>query len=193
MSQVIEALERDHAHIEKVLVLLESEILAIEVGKTPDYPLLQDIMCYMTQYPDRFHHPKEDLVFAQILKREPGAHADVEALLEEHISIGLAGQNFDRMLRTSNIDSVTVREGLGLAGSAYIRSLREHMRKEETKLFALAKAVFTKEDWQSIDEAVDAIEDPLFGTVIAKGYKRLYGLITDGQVEDIESAYADSK
>ena len=81
MPQVIEALERDHANIEKVLVLLESEILAIEVGKTPDYPLLQDIMCYMTQYPDRFHHPKEDLVFAQLLKREPGAHADIDALL----------------------------------------------------------------------------------------------------------------
>ena len=193
MPQVIEALERDHANIEKVLVLLESEILAIEVGKTPDYPLLQDIMCYMTQYPDRFHHPKEDLVFGQLLKREPGAHADIDALLEEHVFIGLAGRNFDRMLRTSNIDSVIVREGLGITGSAYIRSLREHMRKEERKLFALAKAVFTKEDWQSIDEAVDAIDDPLFGTVIANGYKRLYGLITDAQMEDLKSANTDSK
>jgi len=193
MPQVIEALERDHANIEKVLVLLESEILAIEVGKTPDYQLLQDIMCYMTQYPDRCHHPKEDLVFAQLLKREPGAHADVEALLEEHFYIGLAGRNFDRTLRTSNIDSVTVRQGLGIAGSAYIRSLREHMWKEEKKLFELAEAVFTNEDWQAIDEAVDVIEDPLFGTVIAKGYKRLYGLITDGQVEDLKSANTDSK
>jgi len=193
MSQVIEALERDHANIARLLELLESEILAIGVGKTPDYPLLQDIMCYMTQYPDRFHHPKEDLVFAQILKREPGAHADVDALLQEHISIGLAGQNFDRTLRTSNIDSVKVRQGLGIAGAAYIRSLREHMRKEEKKLFELAKAVFSNEDWQAIDEAIDAIEDPLFGTVIAKRYKRLYGLITDSQVEDLRSANTDSK
>jgi hemerythrin-like domain-containing protein len=113
--------------------------------------------------------------------------------LEEHIFIGLAGQNFDRMLCTSNIDSVTVREGLGLAGSAYIRALREHMLKEERILFALTEAVFTEEDWQSIDEAIDAIEDPVFGTVIAKGYKRLYGLITDGQVEDLKSANTDSK
>jgi hemerythrin-like domain-containing protein len=180
MSQAIAALERDHANIEKVLKLLESEILAIEVGKTPDYQLLQDIMCYMTQYPDRFHHPKEELLFAQILKHEPGAHADVKALSEEHFYIGLAGRSFDRMLRTSDVDSVNVREGLRVAGSAYIRSLREHMRKEEKKLFELAKAVFTNEDWQTIDEAVVAIEDPLFGTVIAKGYERLYRLITDG-------------
>jgi len=71
MSNVIAALDSDHANIAKLLELIESEILAIEVGKTPDYPLLQDIMRYMTHYPDRYHHPKEDLIFAQLLKREP--------------------------------------------------------------------------------------------------------------------------
>ena len=180
MSQVIAALERDHANIAKLLEILESEILAIEVGKTPDYPLLQDIMRYMTQYPDRFHHPKEDLIFAQLLKREPGVRDDVEDLLEEHISIALAGQEFDRLLHTSAVDSVEVREQLGASGFAYIRALREHMLKEERKLFALAKVIFTKEDWQVIDEEVDAFEDPLFGAMIADEYQRLYRLITEG-------------
>ena len=180
MSDVIAALDRDHANMAKLLELLESEILAIEVGKTPDYPLLQDIMRYMTHYPDRFHHPKEDLIFAQVLKREPGARADVEDLLEEHISIGLAGQEFDRLLRTPAADSVKVREQLGTSGFAYIRALREHMLKEERKLFALAMEVLTKEDWQLIDEEVDAVEDPVFGAMIADEYQRLYRLITDG-------------
>ncbi len=179
MSNVIAALDRDHANIAKLLELLESEILAIEVGKTPDYSLLQDIMRYMTHYPDRFHHPKEDLIFVQLLKREPGARDDVDDLLEEHISIGLAGQEFDRSLRKSTIDSVNVREELGTAGFAYIRAMREHMLKEERKLFALAKIVLTKEDWQVIDEEVDATEDPLFGAVVADEYQRLYRLITD--------------
>ncbi len=60
-------------------------------------------------------------------------------------------------------------------------------------LFALATEVFSEEEWQAIDEAVDAIEDPLFGTDVAKGYERLYRLITDGQVEDLKSANTDSK
>ncbi len=179
MSDVIAALNRDHANIAKLLELLESEILAIEVGKTPDYPLLQDIMRYMTQYPDRFHHPKEDLIFAQLLKREPGARADVEDLLEEHVSISLAGQEFNKLLRKSAVDSVDAREQLGTSGFAYIRALREHMLKEETKLFALAKVIFTKEDWQVIDEEVDAIEDPLFGEIVSDAYQRLCWLIID--------------
>lgn len=179
MSDVIAALNRDHANVAKLLDLLESEILAIGVGKTPDYPLLHGIMRYMTEYPDQFHHPKEELIFAKLLKREPGARADVDDLLEEHISIGLAGQKFDKFLRTSVDDSVEVREQLGTSGVAYIRTLREHMVKEEKKLFALAKIVLTKEDWQVIDKEADAIEDPLFGAVIADKYQRLYRLITD--------------
>ncbi len=191
MSDVIAALHRDHANIAKLLDLLESEILAIEVGKTPDYPLMQDIMRYMTQYPDRFHHPKEDLIFAQVLKREPGARADVEDLLQEQISIGLAGQEFDRLFRKSDVDSIAVREQLGTAGFAYIRTLREHMLKEETKLFALAKVVFTKEDWQLIDEEVDAIEDSLFGEMIADDYQRLYRLIVDQTESDVVTGSID--
>jgi len=179
MSNVIAALDRDHANIAKLLELLESEMLAIEVGKTPDYSLLQDIMRYMIHYPDRFHHPKEDLIFIQLLKRNPGARDDVEDLLEEHVSIGLAGQEFDRILRTSGIDSVKVREQLEAAGFAYIRALREHMLKEEKKLFPLAMEVLTKEDWQVIDEEVDAVEDPLFEAQIADEYQRLFKLIID--------------
>ncbi len=136
-------------------------------------------MYYMVQYPDRFHHPKEDLIFTQLLKRYPEARADVNDLLQEHIAIGLAGQSFDKLLRISHIDSVEVREQLAAAGFAYIWVLREHMLKEEKKMFPLAMEVLTKEDWKVIDEEIDAIEDPLFGEMIAEDYQRLYQFIVD--------------
>jgi len=138
MSDVIAALMLDHANIAKILELLESEILAIEVGKTPDYPLLQDIMCYMNQYPDRIHHPREELVLEKLVARDPTARTAVEDALDQHISIGLAGREFDRLLRTSDVDSVHVREGIGAAGFAYIRALRQHMLLEDKTLFPMA-------------------------------------------------------
>ena len=177
MSQVIAALELDHANIAKLLEILESEILAIEVGKTPDYPLMQDIMRYMAQYSDRFHHPKEDLIFAQLLKRNPGVRADVEDLIKEHVVIGLAGQEFAGLLRSSGVDSVALREQIGTSGFDYIRALREHMIREERELFPLAMEVLTQKEWQVIDEAVNAIDDPLFDEMTADDYQRLYRLI----------------
>ena len=179
MSQVISALNRDHVNMTKLLELIESEILAIEVGKTPDYPLMQDIMRYMAQYSDRFHHPKEDLIFAQLLKRDPEVRADVEEIIEEHVSIGLAGQEFSGLLGASGIDSVDIREQLGIAGFAYIRALRKHMSREERKLFPLAQEVLTEKEWRVIDDAVNAIDDPLFDEMTADDYQRLYRLITN--------------
>ncbi len=184
MSQVIAALNRDHANVAKLLDLLESEILAIEVGKTPDYPLLRNIMQYTTHYPDRFHHPIEDLIFAQLVRREPEVRVDVETQMDEHVSLGLAGREFERLLRKTDVDSVNVREGLAVTGLAYIRALREHMLIEEGILFPIAMEVLTEEDWKFINEGVAAIQDPLFDTTISNEYERLYSLITDRIASD---------
>jgi hemerythrin-like domain-containing protein len=102
----------------------------------------------------------------------------VDAALQDHISIGRAGQAFDKLLQLSDIDSVDAREELGAAGFTYIQALRKHMATQEKKLFPLAMAVLTRKDWQFIDDQVDAIEDPLFGEVLADDFQRLYGLIT---------------
>jgi len=54
------------------------------------------------------------------------------------------------------------------------------MLREERKLFPLAMAVLTEKEWQVIDAAVNAIDDPLFDEMTADDYQRLYRLITDG-------------
>ena len=184
IPDVIAALDRDHANIAKLLELLESEILAIEVGKTPDYSLLQDIMRYLNEYPDQFHHPLENLIFAQLERRDPKTRDAVGILVAEHINISVAGQNFNILLRTSNVDSVRVRARLRIAGFAYIRALREHMAEEERKMFPLAMEVLTKEDWQLVEKKANAITDPLFGDVIAEDYQELYKLIIERTESD---------
>jgi hemerythrin-like domain-containing protein len=178
MSRTITALKRDHANIAKLLEILETEILAIKVGKTPDHSLMQDIMRYMAQYSDRFHHPKEDLIFARLLKHDTGVRAEAEALIEEHIVIRQAGQEFAGLLRASAVDSIESREQLAATGLDYVRILREHMSREEGKLFPIASVVLTKKEWQFIDAATDAINDPLFDDMNADDYQRLYRLIT---------------
>ena len=177
IPNVIAVLDRDHANISKLLDILESEILGIEVGKTPDFPLLQDIMRYLSQHSDRFHHPKEDLIFAQLLKHDSEVRADVEALIEEHVLIGLAGQEFASLLRASGVDSVNVRERLGTCGTDYICAQRDHMFKEESKLFPLAAQLLTRKEWHLIDEAISNIDDPLFDEMTADDYQRLYRLL----------------
>ena len=179
MSEAIAALKRDHANIAKLLEILEIEILAIEVGKTPDYLLMREIMRYMAEHSDRFHHPKEDLIFAQLLKRDSSVRGEVEELIQEHVFIRLAGQEFIGSLQSSGADSVDAREQLGKFGSYYIRLLREHMRKEEKELFPLAEELLTGQEWRMIDGAINTIDDPLFDEMTSDDYQRLYRMITE--------------
>ena len=179
MSQTIAALKRDHANIAKLLKILESEILAIEVGKTPDYPLMREIMRYMAEHSDRFHHPKEDLIFAQLLKRDADVRADAEELIQEHVVIRLASLEFIGLICSTGADSVNAREQIGKSGSHYIGALREHMFREEKKLFPLAAELLTRDEWKMIESAAITIDDPLFDEMTANDYRRLFHLITD--------------
>jgi len=157
MSDVIADLELDHARISKLLNDLESEILAIEVGKTPDHHMMQAIMRYVATCLDRFHHPTEDLIFAQLMICDPGVCTDIEALLEEHVRISLFGSEFSGLLRAFDDLSVAPRQRLGSSGSRYIRTLREHMSREEERWFPLARQLLSDGQWQVIDETVRRI------------------------------------
>ena len=84
MSNVIPALRTDHKNFSRLLDLLEGQLdESAEVEGKADYALMQDIMLYMTRYPDRFHHPKEDLVFTRLVERNANARGIVEELMEQ--------------------------------------------------------------------------------------------------------------
>lgn len=161
-----------------LLDVLESEALAIGVGKFPNYELMSDIFRYMIHYPDSFHHPKEDLVFVRLLKRDPASHAVVGNLLKQHEAIAKAGREFVQVMHDTSCDSVSRRETVQKAGLSYANGLREHMRTEEAEVFPMVKLLLLPEDWTAIDEEIAIIEDPLFGKSIADEYRRLAAMIT---------------
>ena len=65
-AKVLAELREDHKNMALMLNLLERESNRIYEGEEPDYELLQDIMHYMTVYPDAVHHPKEDRLYAEL-------------------------------------------------------------------------------------------------------------------------------
>jgi hemerythrin-like domain-containing protein len=58
-------LREDHRNMAVVLDLLDEIVAIMGNGDDPDFELLDEIMRYMTVYPDAVHHPKEDVVYQQ--------------------------------------------------------------------------------------------------------------------------------
>ena len=64
--QLLSELREDHRNMALVLNVLESTIETASTGEDPDFELIDEIMRYMTVYPDAVHHPKEDIIYAEL-------------------------------------------------------------------------------------------------------------------------------
>ena len=81
---IIERLSQEHRNIEKLLAILERELEVFDRGDRPDYEVIRAVISYFEVYPEVYHHPQEDMVFAKLRTRDPVAAAKVGDLAREH-------------------------------------------------------------------------------------------------------------
>ena len=60
------ALRAEHRHIASVMELMTGQLDAIERGELVDTHVLYETMHYMVTWPDKFHHPREDLIYGRV-------------------------------------------------------------------------------------------------------------------------------
>ena len=62
----MKALRAEHRHIATVMQLFADQLKAIEEGQLVDTHVVYEIMDYMVTWPDRYHHPREDLIYSRV-------------------------------------------------------------------------------------------------------------------------------
>ena len=80
---IIELLSREHRNLERLLDALERELCVFDRGDRPDYEVIL-VISYFEVYPEVYHHPQEDQVFAKLKMRDPAAAKKVGDLAGEH-------------------------------------------------------------------------------------------------------------
>lgn len=163
MSTTLALWHAEHANFARLLNLLDGQLMLFHGGKSPDYALMLNIMFYMTHYSDVLHHPKEDLVFATLRKREQSIAATVDELSAQHARLHQAGTDLVRELEDIVNGTVSSREAVEAVARDYVGTLRTHMRLEEDEIMPRADRLLTERDWNAIHAAIEHIEDPLFG------------------------------
>jgi hemerythrin-like domain-containing protein len=177
MGNVIKKLRIDHRNMSRLLDEMETQLGLFHAGENPDYILMMDIMQYMGHYPDLFHHPREDLIFKKLIERDPSARLVVKDLMQKHETLAGNAKQFTDSLHTVLSEVLVEREAFEAQGRDYVTTLRRHIDVEESQVFPLAQRVLNEEDWKDIDSAMEAIEDPLFGTTVQQEYRALYDYI----------------
>ena len=77
VPNIVAALVDEHKYQARLLTVMERQVGLLNQRKLPDYEVMHGVMRYMTQFPDRFHHPKEDLLFDKVLARDPASAESV--------------------------------------------------------------------------------------------------------------------
>ena len=173
MTNDIDKLQKEHTEFTKLLDLLEAQLGLFHHGEQPDYDLMLDIFYYMTHYPDRFHHPKEDLAFARLVERDPEIRAKVEELARQHQVIALSGARFLDNLDAALTGAMLSRQSVEIPALEYVTFYRGHMKFEERELFPIARVNLRDEDWAEINATMDPGEDPLFGQTFDERYRAI--------------------
>ena len=173
MSSQIAVWKAEHRAFAALLTLLEQQLERVRTGGAPNFEMMLDIVEYMIDYVDRFHHPKEDLVFARIAARQPGAAESVSQLAHEHSAIVASGRALAREIEAVVGGAIVERSIVEELGRRYLDAFRRHMYAEEQGLFLAAVECLSDADWESIESASARVDDPLFGERPEQRYNAL--------------------
>ena len=170
---VIERLSREHRNIEKLLAILERELEIFDRGDRPDYEVIHATISYFKVYPEIYHHPQEDLIYAKLSIRDPAAAAKLGDLAREH------HQGAERLRRVAQaVDSVLagraiLRQDVDAIVRDFIEHERRHITMEDRGFFPAAVKALEPQDWTEIASALTGHRDPLFSDVAEAGFDRL--------------------
>ena len=171
----IVTLQDEHRYMNLLLETLEEHLQASDLSAPEEHFLMQDIMRYLHEYPDAVHHPTEDLLFDKLVRRKPDTEKDIARLRRDHKKLGANTADILRLLDdAAELHTPASAEAVRVELGKYIGRLRRHMSFEEAELFPVAVQCLANRDWQAIESRLNAVQDPLFGSTVARDYRVLY-------------------
>ena len=173
MAHQIATWKVEHVNFLRLLDLLDAEIRAFHEGRQPNYDLALDVVYYLIHYPDRFHHPKEDVAMERLLKREPEIRSLATEFMLEHKIIADSGNVLLQQLQGVVDGAMIPRVAVEGPAATYASYYRRHMAREEAELFPRVEQGLKSSDWSAVEKAIPSEKDPLFGQRVEQRYAAL--------------------
>jgi hemerythrin-like domain-containing protein len=153
MNDPISAWHAEHVYFGHLLDLLGRELDAFHRGSRPNYELAHDIITYLRDYADQYHHPREDRVFERLARRCPDLQLVVARLRRQHRAIEDAGEALLRQIDAILEDAMAPRAQLESSLAAYLEHYRRHIADENEMVLGRAAGELTAEDWEAVTAA----------------------------------------
>lgn len=181
---LMKELREDHRNMSIILELLDDVVEHASSGKDPDFELLDEIMRYMTVYPDAVHHPKEDIMYEQLRQKRPDLAEGLESVPDDHDEIAALGSALRDEVEAINAGAAVRRQKLIEDASSYVNRLRAHMAWEERDLFKRIDTMLFAEPEEIDVSEFEHIKDPVFELEVEAGFRRLLSSLKQASQPD---------
>ena len=171
--EALRIISEEHRNIWRLTNALELVADSIESEQKVDVEFFNSVFDYVEQFVDHSHHPKEDdFLFRLLRERSAAACVVIDRLAHDHHEAPGELARLRAQLAAATTPSAI--SSFAAALKAYAAGQKEHIRVEETELLPLARAALAPDDWQEIDSAFLANDDPLFGSQARAEYRTLF-------------------
>jgi len=179
MGNALNIIRDEHRSIAAVLHGMKELVRRIrERGEKVDPRVFRAMLYYLDTFTERMHHPKEDrYLFAPLRRLGAGPDALIAELEREHAEGDAALRRVEQCL--IRYEEGGDREFAEFAGEVdrFVEGYWEHMRKEEEHVFPLATLLFTPSEWDAIDRAFKANNDPFAEDRNERDFRKLFSRI----------------
>ncbi len=187
MHPIQHQLHSDHHHMQLLLSCLSQEIDCFDFDsqRSPDMEIVVSALDYFHVYPDKWHHPAEDVIFKRLLDKKLDEKVILKKLLREHEKISLETVKINQLFQTAADDCIVSVTDLVNNAREFISLQRAHLNTENEFIYPLLSEIFDADEWKAIETEIKAEvkihDDPLFNKISKKEYKHLYNYIIDSE------------
>ncbi|MEH6650951.1 MAG: hemerythrin domain-containing protein [Motiliproteus sp.] len=179
MKQILSELMRDHRHISAVLTILKNKLAMLEDRGRPDFNLMSEVIDYLEDYADGYHHVREDLIFGYMRDHYQQCESLVDQAAKEHQQLAQLTQTLRESVDQVLIDAPFLMEDFTALLHRFIDKQAQHLAFEENKLFPLIAKQMTEQDWQQFSRVAPVRQDPLASSQRDERYRQLYNALID--------------
>jgi hemerythrin-like domain-containing protein len=184
MPKALDVLRQEHRNLATLLRALEWQVAEFESCNKPDYDVIGAVLDYFLSFPDVYHHPKEELIFAKLRDRDPRTARRIGELRIAHQELATRAREFADALRVVLNEAELPRAAFVRWARGFIDLQRQHIGMEESIFFPAAEKTLTAKDWTDLTALMTPEDDLLFGEQVGERFEQLRKTILGWQAQD---------
>ena len=190
MSDAIVVLQLEHLNIGKVLDLVRQQLtnMTATTQAPVNFYLLEGCLEYLLTFPDRCHHPKEDLLYRTLVARFPDVAGTLREMVAEHEILASATRHLRAAVGAALSETPEVTPELIEDLNTFLQVYRRHMLMEEQYFFPLVLQRLSPDELAYADFTLFDLPDHVFDQDAEKRLAALHDAITAMGAAEQENA-----